>query len=179
MIESIIAKRYARALIGLAKKENQVEPIDHEFSAFVEQCQLNKILIVTLANSGFELQKRLNVLDEITSRLGLSAILLKLLKLLLKKNRLPLLQDIYAAYHDLANQTMKRSIMTVITASELPTEQYKELEEHFAKATKKTMILKKQIEPQVLGGVLVKINDNIYDYTLKKQLEDIKQKMIQ
>ena len=178
MIEGSIAIRYARALIELAKQDNQIDVFAAQLKGFLDYCTESKYLLSTLSEKGYDVGSRLRIIENIAQKSGFHTHVKNFLKLLLGKGRVALISLIYDEYCQMANEIMDRCPMTVLSAVELPVEQYQEMMDFFGKKNKKNMILNKKISPDVLGGVCVTIGDQIYDYTLSRQLSDLKQGMI-
>ncbi|EKD50042.1 MAG: hypothetical protein ACD_62C00672G0002 [uncultured bacterium] len=174
MKESLIAKRYARALISLAIQANKTDLVGQQLHSTRQLLQDNPSLWAGLTNSDFDSQRRQNIFREIARRLQLDELVQKTIVFMMQKNRLVLMSELCEVYETLANQEMSRLVMLVTSAVELPKEQYDDITLYFGGQTKKNIILKKHIDTDVLGGVSVKIGDQVYDYTLKKQLEELK-----
>lgn len=176
MIEGTIAIRYARALIDLARKDNNIDSFAHELKAFLELEKISKVLFYTLNNKGFSAIKRITVLENVVSKTNMSKTVLNFLKILIQKSRIELLPLIYATYCTMADKEQNRCNMTVESAVELPDDQYNSLADHFGKTFDKKIVLTKKINSGVLGGVKVQIGNKIYDNTIRKQIEDIRQR---
>lgn len=177
MKEIIIAKRYARALIALAKENNNIESVGNELVLFIQNTQTNAKMLATLTNTAHDLTSRLSILTKVTEKLGLTSLTTRFLKLLVKKRRIDIMDNIHEEYTKLAHKEMSLAEMIVTSATALSDAQYDELTTHFTNKTKKKIILKKNINPTVLGGVIVQMGDHVYDYSLKRQLNELKEKM--
>lgn len=180
MIEHSISKRYARALISVATGEslNTVDEYGRQLAAFSEACLVNANLLLALSNRHFDLQARERIVDGVTSKLELSRSVINFLKLLVRKGRIQFFANIFEEYQNFAHGLMNREVMTVVSATDLSQDQYDTLAGLFGKVTGKSMVLKRQKQPSVLGGVRVHIRDKIYDYTIKNQLEQMKQRLL-
>lgn len=180
MIEHSISKRYARALISVATGESlsTVDEYGRQLASFSEACQLNANLLQTLSNPHFEPQARERIIDGVAGKLELSRPVTNFLKLLVRKGRAQYFMTILQEYQNFAHELMNREVMTVVSATDLAQDQYDTLVGLFGKVTGKSMVLKRQKQPSVLGGVRVHIRDRIYDYTIKNQLEQMKQRLL-
>ena len=180
MIEHSISKRYARALISVATDEslNTVDEYGRQLATFSEACQLNANLLQVLSNRHFDFQARERVISSLASKLSLSLSVTNFLKLLVRKGRIQFFTNIFEEYQNFAHELMNREVMTVVSAVDLAQDQYDTLAGLFGKVTGKSMVLKRQKQPGVLGGVRVHIRDKIYDYTIKNQLEQMKQRLL-
>jgi len=178
MIEGTIAIRYARALMSLAKENKQIDQYGEQLKNFVECCEVYPDLLTTLCAKGLNLNNRERIIDDLSKKCGFHDHIKNFLKLLLDKSRIELISLIDEEYRKMANEELNRCPMTVTSAVELPQDQYDQLVKHFGQKNKMEMILTKEIEPDVLGGLRVRVGDNIYDYTLSRQLDVLKQNMM-
>ncbi len=178
MIDVVIAKRYARALIQVAQTENAVDAYGGELVQFMDALNLDENLLMTLSHKAFDLMARLRILDAIVARTNPRANVKNFLKLMLRRGRIGLFPIVCEEYHNFADKIMGRQAMTVSSVKELAEKEYQQLEKYFGEKFNRKMIVKKKIDRELLGGVSVLVGDHIYDYTLKNQLEQIKQKMM-
>jgi F-type H+-transporting ATPase subunit delta len=89
-----------------------------------------------------------------------------------------LIPDTRAHYERLANHQLGRVMAQVITAVELEDEQYASLEQKVAAATQKSVMLDKQIDPSILGGVIVKIDHTVLDGSLRGRLQRLRRELV-
>ncbi|MBF0105843.1 MAG: ATP synthase F1 subunit delta [Deltaproteobacteria bacterium] len=176
MIEDKIAVRYARALIELAKTKGKIDDFAIQLKDFLVLCKKSAILLPALTNKGFPTIKRIKILQDVLQQEKTEPLVLNFLKILIKKGRIELIPLIHEKYAAMGNTVMGRCHMTVVSATELPEKQYGDLKEVFSKKLGQTMILKKEVKKEVLGGVQVRIGNRVYDNTLKRQIQDLKEK---
>lgn len=179
MIETMIAKRYARALLDLAKQQSleQVDVYGQQLQSFCQTCHANPVLLTTLANSHFDLLARERIVNQVAKKLDLSEHVLNFLKLMVHKGRASLFCFVSNEYTRLANTLLGRIELTVVSASDLSEATLKQLVEHFHKESGYKILLRKKTDPRLLGGIRVHLGDKVYDYTLQGQLEQLKQQL--
>jgi len=176
VIEGTISKRYARALIGLA--EDQVDEFGKQIKAILDVCVEDPNIMFALSNAGYSIAIRQKIVDQMFENKGVHQHIKNFIKILIQKSRMELLPLIYEEYLKMADDIANRLQMTVVSAVELPHDQYQSLVNYFSERFKKEIILNKKIDADVLGGVKVQIGDQIFDYTLGRQLFELKQRMI-
>ncbi len=173
MITNAIAKRYAKALIELAAEEGAVEKFQDElqlFASVLDACPEGSALFFSPALSGVE---KKGLLKEMIGRLSISGTVNNLLFLLQEKNRLDQLQSIIAAYRSFADQLSGTLRGTVTSALPLDEGQVKEIRDVLEKSTGKKVLLQVDYDPSLIGGVVTKIGDKIFDGSIKTQLDRI------
>ena len=94
--------------------------------------------------------------------------------LLAERDRLVLLPDLLAAYRErlLDHQQVVRAEVT--TATPIGPERAKAIEQGLARVTGRTVRLGTRVDPSIIGGVVARIGDTIYDGSVTRQLELMK-----
>lgn len=178
MIEESISARYARALVDLAKQNNQIDAFASELSVFLEICSKSKLFLPTLTNKGFAPEIRITVLKNVLEKEKFNSLVLNFLKILIKNSRIELIPIIYKKYCEMADQILNRCNMTVFSAVKLEDGQYKALKDCFSEKLKQEMVVTSKIKEDLLGGVRIQIGNKIYDNTLKRQIQDLRKELI-
>lgn len=181
MIENMIAQRYARALISLAsdKGGDAIDRFGGQLASFCKLCEENQTLLSTLSDRYQDLFARERVATQIAQQMSFDDVIVNFLKLLIHKGRMQLVAVVSEEYNMLAHEAQGRLVMKVVSAQNLSDELYANLQDVFAKKFNKQMVLKKQILPEVLGGVRVHIGDLVYDSTVSQQIENVTQSMLE
>lgn len=103
---------------------------------------------------------------------------LGLLLLLVEKRREPLLDNIvqeFARYRDLHEGRVQA---TVTTARKLDSDLAEALQAALEKRTKRTVVLNERVNPDVLGGIRVKVGDSVLDGTVRRALQDLRRTLV-
>jgi F-type H+-transporting ATPase subunit delta len=100
------------------------------------------------------------------------------LLLLLKNDRLRVLEAIEARYDRLANEHLGRITAQVITAVELEDDEYASIEQKVAAVTQKTVMLEKEIDPSILGGVIVTSDYTVVDGSLRGRMQRLRRELV-
>lgn len=178
MIETTIAMRYARALADLAGTANKVDLFGAQIEEISNLLKSSEDLRSVLQNRRLPYAGRLAVIDKIFARGNFDLTVMNFVKVLTRKGRVMLVTEIVEEYKKLADVLLGRLPMVVVSAVEMPASVYDDLAKHFGQKTGKIMVLKKKIDPAVLGGVRVELQGMMYDATIAKKLFDLKQGML-
>jgi F-type H+-transporting ATPase subunit delta len=173
MIESTISLRYAKALVKIGQENNQVAKYLEELEAVQEAMKADHHLMYVLTNRYADYQSRLKVVDEISKASGISDISKNFIKLLIKKARMELFPQVVRSYRDYVYELENKVEALYISATELNDQQVKDLDQLLSDYTKKTIVSSVEVDPEVLGGVAVKIGGEIFDGTVKASLDQL------
>ncbi|MCP4120425.1 MAG: F0F1 ATP synthase subunit delta [Bacteroidetes bacterium] len=173
-----VASRYASALLEEAQRQDVLEVIYKDVQVLEQAVNasrdLNLMLKSPIVNSGIKkssLQKIFgNHVSDLTSRF---------LNLLVKKNREAYLIHIIPAFFDAYNTLRNIQEVDVISAHPLS----EELEQQIVKKVQHqlgdvTLKIKKSIDPELLGGFVVKVGDKVFDTSLHHKLNALKRELL-
>ncbi len=174
MIGSTIAKRYARAFYEIAAEEGRLEKYYQELRSFSAIITDNKDLKDFLANPVFDQNEKKSVVESILEKTDISGITANFLKLLTDKQRIVVLSDIVDCYRELMDEALKTVRASVKTAFPLSAELIQKLQQGLETQTRKKVEMTVIEEPSLLGGIVVRVGDTVYDNSIRTQLNNIK-----
>ena len=179
MITNAIARRYAKALVQLGAEEGAVERFNSELAAFTATLADNPPLNALFKSPASGIEAKREILKDLLGRLALSGTSANFLQLLLDKSRLGLLPEIAECYSGFADELSGVIRPTLASGLPLDEKQVEEIRLALEKSTGKKVVLKVDVDPSLIGGVVTKIGDKLFDGSVRTQLdkiEDILQK---
>jgi F-type H+-transporting ATPase subunit delta len=169
-----ISRRYARALLEVALESGQGDRILAELEALATEIDAARDLRILLESPIFARSQRREVLAAVAERARLTKTTHDFLMLLVDRDRTALLRQIVRIYRDLADEAAGRVRATVTSPLPLSEAETSELEGALATATGKTVALSTELDPALLGGLVARVGDRVYDGSLKTQLERLR-----
>ncbi|WP_243374290.1 ATP synthase F1 subunit delta [Geotalea sp. SG265] len=179
MSTNAIAKRYAKALVQIGAEEGLIDKFSSELSRFTGVLTENAGLTAVLGNPAYGIEAKREILQGIIAKLGLSPNVANFLQLLLDRNRLPFLPQIVESFNSFADDLSGVIRPTLTSGLPLEQSQIDEIKASLTKATGKKVVLKVEVDPALIGGVVTQIGDKVFDGSIKTQLakiQDILQK---
>lgn len=174
MISSDLAKRYARAFFDIAVEEGKIEDYGRELAAFASLIVQNKALQEFLANPIFELKSKKNVIEELLGRTQISGRTANFLRLLVDKQRINFLGEVENAYREFMDKSLKKVRVSVKTPYPLTSELEGALKQRVAEMTGKEVEMTVEDDASLIGGLIVRVGDTMYDGSIKTQLGNIR-----
>ena len=104
-------------------------------------------------------------------------LLAKLLGLLAERDRLVLVPALLAAYRDRLLEFRHVVRAEVTTTVPLAPERAKNIEASLARLTGRTVALSTKVDPALIGGVVTRIGSTVYDASVTRHLERMKEKL--
>lgn len=170
------ARRYARALLAVALEKGDPAELGRELQQAVELLDAHPELQKVLTHPAISAERKRLIASAVFK--GASDLFSRLLQLLVERERTLLLPDVAQAYHTLWNTQRSVVAAEAVTASALAAEQASGLATALGRATGKTVELKNAIDPEILGGVLVKMEGRIFDGTVRGRLKSLRQQLV-
>ena len=173
MSEIQVASRYAKSIIDLAVEQNALEPIKKDIELFLGTCRVNPALQAILKNPIISLDKKANILDGLFGD-KLHKMILSFFHIVIRKGRSEIL---YATAKEFISQynIIKNVVKaTVTSASPLSKENIAQIEDVVKQATKGEVILSAQVDPDLIGGFILKVGDKQFDTSLSSKLNKLK-----
>lgn len=171
-----VARRYARALLEVALEKADPGQLARELHAAGELLEAHPQLRAALAHPAVSGERK-RVIATAAFR-GASQVLSRLLELLVARERTLLLPEIGRAYARLWNAHRNVAAAEAVTAAPLATGQAAALAAALGRATGKTVELQNVVDPEILGGVLVKMEGRTFDGTVRGRLNNLRGKLV-
>ncbi len=179
MIMGSIARRYAKALFGLAVESGRVEAWATSLLTLKQLVDGAPDLQDVLANPVYTRDQRRAIVEKLAAALSLDAQPRDLLYLLGDRNRLAYLGAIVATFQGLADQHLGRVRAKVTSAVALDEAAAQSIADKLSQATKAKVLLDRAVDPAILGGVVAQVGSLVYDGSVRTQLEDLRQQLKQ
>ncbi len=177
MRDVTVARNYAETLFTLAERHEGIEVYERGIEVVVRL--LDEVpgfrLFLETPRIGASQKKEVlrKVLGEVVPKN-----LLYFLLVTLDKRRQRLLRDIAREYHSLVDDHHGRTHVEVTVARELSDESIQEITKRLSKLLGRTAIPHVRVKPHILGGVLVRAGDTIYDGTLRRRMESMRRGLL-
>lgn len=174
--ETIVAKRYARALLETAREAGQVAPIGDDLKAAVSAIADNVDFGRLLSHPNVDLKTKLQLLEQAFQGKVADSVL-RTLQLIVERGRAAILGDLVTEYWNIANEALGQAEAVVTTPVPLTEKEAEEIRDRFGKLTGKTIKIENVVDPHILGGVRVRIGDRLYDGSLSGKLERLRKEL--
>lgn len=167
---SDIVRGYAQALFQVAQAEGALEQVEDELFRFARLLENETRLREALTDPTLPPDHRATMVQEL---LGPKAAphTTNIVSFLVQQGRARELTKIIDSLVQLAAEERRKAIAEVRSATPLDAEQREKLKEAISKATGKSVELKVLVDPTVIGGLLVRVGDQVFDGTVRRRLD--------
>ena len=178
MTNRTAATRYARAMFDVALAEKaDLAALEQDLAAFNGLLKQHPTLEKVLLNPAVPTSRKRETVAVLAARVGLHPVLTKLLILLAGRDRLVLLPELLETYRArlLEHQNVVRAEVT--TAMPLAADRAQAIERSLARATGRTVALTTRVAPEIIGGLVARVGSTVFDASVTKQLEKMRQRL--
>ena len=178
MIAGSLARRYARALLDIGIAKGVYEQLGKDMDELGALYGGSRDLTEALTNPVFPLARRRAVLEAILERTKVSPITRNFALLLLDRDRIPYLPAIARELRLMVDERAGRVRGVVTSARPLAPDHLAGIQAALEKASGRKVLLEKREDPALLGGVVAKVGDVVYDGSVRTQLETMKERFL-
>jgi F-type H+-transporting ATPase subunit delta len=174
-----VGEVYAQALLAAASQHGVVESSLEQLESVCQDVfsELPKLRLL-LDSPRIGPADKQRVLDKAFGG-QMETILLNFLKVLAEHGRLDCLAAISAAYRELYNESTGRVTLQVTSASEMDQARQAQIAQQLGEKMNKTVEIELTVDPDLIGGTVIRDGDTVYDGSVANRLEQIRQQAMQ
>ena len=185
MIGNVVSRRYAAALFSLGKEAGmaELERYGASLSALGEAVEKTPKLAEAFRNPVLSSEEKKKVVLALLDVAGVGAkpagdeepVEKRFCALLADKGRLDLLPAIAADFGVMLDDACGISRGVVTTAVELDEEHMDSIKKTLESQTGRKLVLEFVIDPSIIGGIVLRVGDSVYDASLRAQLDNLRE----
>ena len=175
MIGGSLARRYARALLAIGQEEGQTRRILTEVEQFSKLVAETPLLREMVEAAQINRRDKKAALEATITPTGFSSSTRNFLFLLVDKRRMNLLSAMVSELRRLFEQSEGIERVEVSVPMPLSGTQRDLLESVLEGQTGKKVVLEEKVDPDVLGGMVVKVGSTVYDGSARTQIQHIRE----
>ena len=177
MNDSLITVRYVKALYQLAADLKQQDKVKEDVEILLTCLQESPEFFTLIDTPLIKISKKIRLIDELFSK-KLNDLTQKFLHLLIENRREMYLKNICHYYLHYYKNTLGIKEAVITTAKPLSTHHRNEISDYITRKFKINMDLKEKVDDNIIGGFILKIEDQQINASLQHQLNTIKRELI-
>jgi F-type H+-transporting ATPase subunit delta len=174
----IVARRYAQALLELAVEKGQVDKVVADMSTVADAWNTSPELRNAIENPLVSHPVKKGVMGELADQIGAAPITRNALLLMVDRRRTRALPYLAKSLRELADARQGLLRAEVTTAAPLSDAYYGRLQAQLEKMTGMRVVVERRTDPAVIGGVVTRIGDRIFDGSLRTRLESLRDALL-
>jgi F-type H+-transporting ATPase subunit delta len=176
MAESERVEAYAAAFFRVARAEQQGTAVEDDLFRFARALEANDQLRSALGDRALPAERRIAVVEELMGGAGVS-VSVGLVSMVIGADRAGELPAIVDRFLELSAAERRHDVAEVRAAVPLDDRIRERLAKALSDATGKQVEVKVVVDPSVLGGVVARIGDTVIDGTVRRRLEQLKERI--
>jgi F-type H+-transporting ATPase subunit delta len=165
-----LARGYAQALFAIADAEGSLDDVEDELFRFARTVDREPRLRDALTDPGLPQERKKALLQELLGARA-STHTVSILGFLIDQGRGRDLPRIIDSLMDVAAERRRKAVAEVRSAVPLDESQRSRLADALHRATGKDVELKVLVDPGVIGGIVARVGDQVFDGSVKRRLE--------
>jgi ATP synthase F1 delta subunit len=170
-----IAAVYARSLFEVAQEQNKLDPIRDQLGEFADALDDTRELQVFFFSPYFSTAEKVDGLDRTVS--DADPALVNFLKLLIENHRMPVIFRVRREFDQLWQEENKLLPVQVTSAVELDQATVAQIGDRITEQTGRRVDLSAAVDPEVLGGLVVRVGNSILDASVRNRLEQLRKQV--
>ncbi len=177
MSESTVALRYAKSLIDLAQEQKVLEAVYQDMVFFTKVADENRGLMLALKSPVVRHDKKLAILEGVFKK-NVHPVSYTIFNIITQKNREAIMNSIATEFVKLYDE--RKGIVKAHITSSMPltADLRKQFIKIVADATGNTVELEEKVDEKLIGGYILRVGDRQVDASIRKQLNDLKLKLL-
>jgi F-type H+-transporting ATPase subunit delta len=175
---SIVARRYAQALLDLGSEVGSLDELVEEIASAADAWDASPELRNAIENPLVAHDAKKAVVGDLCERIGASPVTRSTLLLLVDRRRMKTLPYVARTLRELADARKGVVRAEVTTAEPLSEAYYAKLQAKLEKMTGQKIVIDKVTDPALIGGVIARIGDRIFDGSLRTRLETLRSALL-
>lgn len=169
---------YAKALIGAVSAAGVADAVLQEFDSLVHDVLDASPKVDEVFSSQFvDEDAKVALIDKAFSGKA-SPLFLNFLKVVAKRGRLDMLRLIRLAAHEEFNRVRGRVRVMVSSAEPLGPDAEQRIAQEVRQRLHLEPVLDKQVHPELIGGIVLRVGDRVFDGSIATQLAKLREKML-
>ncbi len=172
--------RYALALFNAAKPTGKLEKIYQDMDAIRKLATSDASFKLFLETPGIRTDQKQNVIEDICKAVKAEGISKNFISLLIENKRLASFVHIIEMFEEYYRKDLGQILCTVTSAVEITNAQRKLVEEAIsARMNSNKLVVSYEVSPSILGGLVVKVEDQVFDQSVSSKLDRLKTQLLQ
>ena len=167
-----IAQVYARSLFEVASEHDRTDEIREQLGQFARALEEARDLQVFFFSPYFSTQEKADGLRRAVT--GADDIFLNFLELLIENHRMPVIFRVRRGYEELWEEANRLLPVSVTSAVELDDATVREIGDRIAEQTGKRVDVTAHVEPDILGGIVVRVGNSVLDASVRNRLDQLR-----
>jgi F-type H+-transporting ATPase subunit delta len=171
-----IATVYARSLFEVAREQDKLDVVREQLAEFTDALSESHELQMFFFSPYFSTDEKQDGLRRTVTDADES--FLNFLLLLLENHRMPVIFRVRREYDRLWRETNQLLAVQITSAVELDPSVAERVGDEIGRQTGRTVELTSAVDPEILGGIVVRVGNSIIDASIRTRLDNLRKQVV-
>lgn len=177
MISTALAKRYAKALVEIGSERNALEKYGDDLAAITGLMETSKDFREVAISPVFTKEDKKAIAGRVLEKLETEPMVRNFINLLIDRKRIDQLPGIEQCFRDEVDAIRGITRGEVTSAGPLEDEEMERVKTALSGISGKEVLLTAKVDPSLIGGLVAKVGDMVFDGTIRTQLNQLKESL--
>ena len=172
-----IAQVYARSLFEVGQERDQLASVRDQLGQFADAVSSDRDLQVFLFSPYFSTEEKKAGLHRAVQ--DADPVFMNFLEALIERHRMPAIFRIRARFEELWEEENRLLPVEVTSAVTLDEQTVSSIGERIGRQTGRTVELSSRVDPDILGGLILRVGNSVMDASIRNRLEQLRRQVAQ
>lgn len=177
MIDTTLARRYAKALVEIGQANNSLDKYGQNLADLCQLVQASHDFREVLLNPVFTKEDKKKISGEILKKIDTDTMVANFVNVLIDRKRIDQLEGIEEAFREEVDEIRGIKRGEVTSADPLSPDELARVTDSLSTMSGKKVIVSAKVDPSLIGGLVAKVGDMVFDGTIRTQLNQLKESL--
>jgi len=177
VIDTTLAKRYAKALVEIGKEQDALAKYGQDLAAITQLVETSKDFREVLINPVFTKEDKKKIAGQILQKMGTDLMVINFVNVLIDRKRIDQLTGIETAFRQKMDEILGISRGEVVSAEPLDEDELGRITDALSNITRKQVLVTSKVDPFLIGGLVARVGDMVFDGSIRTQLNQLKESL--
>jgi len=177
VIDTTLAKRYARALVEIGQESNSLDKYGQDLSNLCQLVQASHDFREVLLNPVFTKEDKKRIAGEILKKIDTAPMVVNFVNVLIDRKRIDQLDGVEKAFREEVDDIKGIRRGEVTSAQPLDEDELARITKALSRMSGKQVLVSTKVDPFLIGGLVAKVGDMVIDGTIRTQLNQLKESL--
>jgi len=177
VIDTTLAKRYAKALVEIGQEQNALGKYGQDLAGVVNLMQESRDFREVLISPVFTKDDKKKIAGDILQKIDTDRMVTNFIYLLIDRKRIDQLPGIETAFREKVDEINGITRGEVTSADPLAEGELTKVTDALSALSGKQVLVTTSVDPSLIGGLVAKVGDMVFDGTIRTQLNQLKESL--
>ncbi len=177
MINTTLARRYAQALVEIGQEKETLNKYGQDLTTLSRLFETSRDFRELLINPVFTKEDKKRIAGEVLARMDTDPMVVNFVNVLIDRKRIDQLTGIEKAFSEKVDEIRGITRGEVVSADPLSEDELGRVTDALSKISGKQVLVTTKVDPVLIGGLVARVGDMVFDGTIRTQLNQLKESL--